>query len=127
MNTHLAADPTATGAAVFPARPEWLTLSAALADEVPVIADREDLLVSIAPGAGGGAPACFYPARALVEVDGDHLGVDPANISDRTRYAATWRYLPLTRTQRKLLTCCFATPQLSLALTVLLRPSAKRP
>jgi hypothetical protein len=119
MSIHLAADPTATGAAVFPARPEWLTLSAALADGVPVIADREDLLVSIAPGAGGGAPGCFYPARTLVEVDGDHLGVDPAtvnpaNISDRTRYAATWRYLPLTRTQRKLLTCGFATPQLSL-------------
>jgi hypothetical protein len=95
MSTHLTADPTATGAAVFPTRPEWLTLSAALADEVPVIADREDLLVSIAPGAGGGAPACFYPARALIEVDGNHLRVDPAtvnpaNLSDRPRYAATW-------------------------------------
>jgi hypothetical protein len=65
MTTHLVADPTATGAVVFPARPEWLTLSAALVDEVEVIADREDLLVTIAPGAGGGAPACFYPARAL--------------------------------------------------------------
>jgi hypothetical protein len=98
MSTHLAADPTATGAAVFPTRPEWLTLSAALADEVPVIADREDLLVSIAPGAGGGAPACFYPARALIEVDGTHLGVDPAtaapaNLSDRPRYATTWGLL----------------------------------
>jgi Txe/YoeB family toxin of Txe-Axe toxin-antitoxin module len=29
-----------------------------------------------------------------------------------------WRYLPLTRTQRKLLTCGFATPQLSPALCV---------
>ncbi|MEV6603487.1 hypothetical protein [Kutzneria sp. NPDC051319] len=98
MSTHLAADPTATGAAVFPARPEWLTLSAALADEVGVIADREDLLVTIAPGAGGGAPACFYPARALIEVDGVHLGVDPgtvapANLSDRPRYAITWGLL----------------------------------
>src|SRR5437764_6934097 len=95
MSTHLAADPTATGAAVFPARPEWLTLSAALADEVGVIADREDLLVTIAPGAGGGAPACFYPARALIELDGTHLGVDPAtvtpaNLSDGARYAVTW-------------------------------------
>ncbi|GGN23855.1 hypothetical protein GCM10011609_76960 [Lentzea pudingi] len=95
MSTHLAADPAAIGAAVLPARPEWLTLSATLACEVGVIADREDLLVTIAPGAGGGAPACFYPARALIEVDGDHLGVDPAtvkpaDIGDRTRYAATW-------------------------------------
>ncbi|MET8846005.1 vWA domain-containing protein [Amycolatopsis sp. NPDC004625] len=95
MSAHFTADPTATGAAVFPARPEWLTLSAAFADEVPVIADRDDLVVRVAPGAGGGAPACFYPHHALIEVDGDNLGVDPAtvnpaNLSDRTRYAPTW-------------------------------------
>lgn len=98
MTTHLALDPTATGSVVFPARPEWLTLSAALADEVPVIADREDLLVTIAPGAGGGAPACFFPARALIELDAAHLGVDPAtvdpaNLSDRARYATAWGLL----------------------------------
>lgn len=98
MTTHLALDPTATGSVVFPARAEWLTLSAALAEEVPVIADREDLLVTIAPGAGGGAPACFFPARALIEVDAAHLGVDPAtvdpaNLSDRPRYATTWGLL----------------------------------
>lgn len=63
-----------------------------------MIADREDLLVSIAPGAGGGAPACFYPARALIELDGTHLGVDPATVtpahlSDRPRYAITWGLL----------------------------------
>jgi hypothetical protein len=98
MTAHLVADPDATGSVVFPARPEWLTLSAALADEVPVIADREDLLVTIAPGAGGGAPACFYPARAQIEIDGTHLGVDPAtvdpaNLSDRPRYGTTWGLL----------------------------------
>ncbi|MFT7837739.1 hypothetical protein Q5530_16515 [Saccharothrix sp. BKS2] len=95
MSTHFTADPDALGAAVFPTRPEWLALSAAFADEVPVIADRDDLVVRVAPGAGGGAPACFYPARALIEVDGDHLGVDPAtvdpaNLSDRSRYAPAW-------------------------------------
>jgi hypothetical protein len=95
MTTHLVAHPDATGSVVFPARPEWLALSAALADEVPVIADREDLLVTIAPGAGGGAPACFYPARAVIEIDGTHLGVDPAtvnpaNLSDRPRYSTMW-------------------------------------
>ncbi|GAA2693180.1 MULTISPECIES: hypothetical protein [Actinosynnema] len=94
MTVHYAADPSATGPAVFPAGAAWLTLSAALADQTPVIADREDLLVSIAPGAGGGT-ACFYPARALIEINGDHLGVDPAtvdpaDIGDRARYAPTW-------------------------------------
>ena len=98
MTAHLVTDPDATGAAVFPARPEWLTLSTALVDEVDIIADREDLLVTIAPGAGGGAPARFLPARALIEVDGTHLGVDPAtvdpaNLADRTRYATTWGLL----------------------------------
>ncbi|USX56422.1 hypothetical protein [Lentzea sp. HUAS12] len=98
MTVHLVANPNATGTAVFPTRPEWLTLSAALVDEAEIIADREDLLVTIAPGAGGGAPACFYPARALIEVDGDHLGVDPAtvdpaNLADRARYATAWGLL----------------------------------
>lgn len=98
MTVHLVADPNATGTAVFPARPEWLTLSSALMDEAEIIADREDLLVTIAPGAGGGAPACFYPARALIEVDGIHLGVDPAtvdpaNLADRARYATAWGLL----------------------------------
>lgn len=97
MTAHLVADPDATGTGL-PADPAWLALSTALVDEVEVIADREDLLVTIAPGAGGGAPACFYPARALIEVDGDHLGVnpatvDPADLSDRARYATTWGLL----------------------------------
>jgi hypothetical protein len=96
MTTHMIADPTVTGSAVFPAAPGWDALSAAMTAEVPVIADRDDLLVTIAPGAGHGAPACFLPAMAMIEVDGTHLGgVDPATakphlLSDRARYAATW-------------------------------------
>jgi hypothetical protein len=96
MTAHVIADPTATGAAIFPAPAGWDTLSAALTAEVPAIADRDDILVSIAPGAGHGAPACFLPATAVIEVDGTHLHpVDPATarphrISDRTRYAPLW-------------------------------------
>lgn len=95
MTAHMIADPTATGSAVFPAAPGWDALSAALTAEVPVIADRDDLLVSIAPGAGHGAPACFLPSTAMIEVDGVHMPVDPAAArphltSDRSRYAPMW-------------------------------------
>ncbi len=96
MTAHMIADPAATASAVFPAAPGWDALSAALTAEVPAIAGRDDLLVTIAPGAGHGAPACFLPATAMIEVDGTHLHpVDPATakphrMSDRKRYAPTW-------------------------------------
>jgi hypothetical protein len=57
---------------------EWLTFSAALSDQIGVIADRDDLMVTAAPGAGRGAPACFLPALAAIEVDGELLDTDPA-------------------------------------------------
>ncbi|MHA6631121.1 VWA domain-containing protein [Pseudonocardia sichuanensis] len=94
---HVIADPDATPAPA--ADPTWLALSVALTDEVPVIADRDDLLVTIAPGAGRGAPACFLPALATIEVDSAHLGaVDPTTIAphrigDRARYGPAWGLL----------------------------------
>ncbi|MGH3782078.1 MAG: hypothetical protein ACRDRO_16045, partial [Pseudonocardiaceae bacterium] len=101
MTAHLIAESTTPVTTSDPATtaPGWLALSAALTDEVPVIADREDLLVTVAPGAGHGAPACFLPAHATIELDGTHLGlVDPAtatprHTSDRARYATAWGLL----------------------------------
>jgi hypothetical protein len=100
MATHVIAAPAATPTAVFPAAPGWLTLSAAFGDEVPAIADRDDLVVTVAPGAGNGAPACFFPDLATIEVDGSHLdtGVDPATVTphrvgDRRRYRTAWGLL----------------------------------
>lgn len=99
MTAHLAA-PATTPTAMFPAAPAWLTLSAAFGDEVPAIADRDDLMVTVAPGAGYGAPACFFPDFATIEVDGSHLdnGVDPATVEphrvgDRKRYRTAWGLL----------------------------------
>ena len=101
MSAHLITDPTtdpATPAATV-TDPAWLALSAAMTDEVPVIADRDDLLVTIAPGAGRGAPACFLPTLARIEVNGYHLGgVDPATVTphrlaDRARYGPAWGLL----------------------------------
>ncbi|WP_027932206.1 VWA domain-containing protein [Amycolatopsis thermoflava] len=99
MSTHVATA-TATPTAVFPAAPGWLTLSAAFGDEVPVIADRDDIVVTVAPGAGHGAPACFFYDPATIEVDGVHVddGVDPATVAphrvgDRKRYRTAWGLL----------------------------------
>ncbi|GAB2677238.1 hypothetical protein GCM10027271_42580 [Saccharopolyspora gloriosae] len=97
MSTHVITDPAATRTPIHaPPSPAWLRLSAALTEEVPIIADRDDLIVDIAPGAGHGAPACFLPPHASIEIDGTHLGkidpatVDPADPADRARYATVW-------------------------------------
>ena len=79
--------------------PGWRLLSAALTDEAALIADRDDLLVTIAPGAGHGAPACLIPNEAMIEIDGTHLGgLDPATLrpedpADRARYDTAWGLL----------------------------------
>lgn len=104
MSTHLIGDeitaPTTLDPAESPDAAGWLRLSAAMTAHVPDIADREDLVVTIAPGAGHGAPACFLPPHAAIEVNGVHLGpsVDPAtatpaDVADRTRYGAAWGLL----------------------------------
>ena len=74
---HLLADPAATPSA-DPAG-AWLPLSAALTAQIPAIAGRDDLVVACAPGAGHGAPGCYLPALARVEVDGTHLGARPCH------------------------------------------------
>ncbi|MEV5832835.1 VWA domain-containing protein [Nocardia sp. NPDC052112] len=73
----------------------WATLSAAMTAEAPPIADRDDLTVTIAPGAGFGNPAVFVPSRAAIEIDGTHLKINPATVhpernSDRNRYPGVW-------------------------------------
>ncbi|PKV98930.1 VWA domain-containing protein [Nocardia fluminea] len=73
----------------------WATLSAAMTAEAPPIADRDDLTVTIAPGAGFGSPAAFVPSWGAIEIDGTRLKIDPATArpertSDRNRYPAVW-------------------------------------
>ena len=94
-------DPAATdgGGMSDQERASWLALSVAMTDETAPIAEREDLLVSIAPGSGRGAPACFLPTLARIEIDAAHFEVDPATAaphrgsSDRTRYGVAWGLL----------------------------------
>lgn len=94
MTGHLIADPATTPTAP-PTATGWDALSAAFTEEAPPIADRDDLVVTIAPGAAHGHPAVFLPHRAAIELDGTSFGVDPHTAcpdraSDRARYAGTW-------------------------------------
>ncbi|MGW3607808.1 VWA domain-containing protein [Micromonospora sp. NPDC005161] len=67
--------PTATSA-----DPHWQPWSDAWTRHIPTLTDRHDLRVTVAPGAGGGAPACFYPDARRIEVDATHIGApDVAN------------------------------------------------
>jgi hypothetical protein len=73
----------------------WLRLSAALTAQAETLTGRDDLTVTCAPGAGQGAPGCFIPALATIELDGTHLGhapstCNPRRPSDRERYPALW-------------------------------------
>jgi hypothetical protein len=92
----MSATPPAPAPAARPRPPAaWLAFSAKMTAQVPAIAERADLTVTVAPGAGRGAPACFFPATAEIEVNGDHLPVDPATANpaspaDRERYPALW-------------------------------------
>ncbi len=100
MRQHLLPDPDAKPAAVEAAEAGWLRLSSRLTREIGRLADRDDLIVRAAPGAGRGSPGCFVPALATIEVDGNLLpkAVDPARarprrLSDRERYPVLWGVL----------------------------------
>lgn len=53
---------------------DWAAWDTAWTRHIAVLAGRADLTVVVAPGAGGGAPACFYPSHNRVEVDATYIG-----------------------------------------------------
>lgn len=57
--------------------PGWRPWSAAWTKHVPTLTGRTDLHVHVAPGAGGGAPECFYPALRRIEVDANYIADTP--------------------------------------------------
>jgi len=59
------------------ADPAWSAWNDAWTRQIEILTDRRDLQVVVAPGAGGGAPACFYPDYRRVEVNAVHLGDNP--------------------------------------------------
>src|SRR6266511_3889926 len=100
MRQHLLDDPDAQPTAVADTEAGWLRLSSRLTREIGRLADRDDLIVQVAPGAGRGSPGCFVPALATVEVDGhllpkevDAARARPRRPSDRERYPVLWGVL----------------------------------
>ncbi|MER7894283.1 VWA domain-containing protein [Micromonospora sp. NPDC094482] len=67
-------------AALAASDPAWRDWSDAWTRHIAVLTGHADLTVTVAPGAGGGAPACFYPHARRIEVDATHIGApDIAN------------------------------------------------
>lgn len=68
---------------------EWLPFGAAAADYVNDLAGRFDIVAFVGEGAGHGAPACFVPSLAEMEINTTVCfgeGFDPALVGDiRTR------------------------------------------
>lgn len=60
----------------------WLSPGAAIGREANTLADRGDLVAVLGPGLGMGAPACFIPALAEVQVDTDVClpGLSPEDV-----------------------------------------------
>src|SRR3954466_2435657 len=60
-----------------PAGSDWKPWGDAWTRHIPKLTDRTDLTVIVAPGAGGGAPACTFPDLNRIEVDATFIGDDP--------------------------------------------------
>ena len=71
-SSHLHPEPSATPH--LAPHPDWVEWDRAWTRHIVTLTGRTDLTVVVAPGAGGGAPACFYPATGRVEVDATHIG-----------------------------------------------------
>jgi len=92
--THVNTTATAPATRLDPA---WGAWSAAWTRHITTLTGRQDLTVTVAPGAGGGAPACFYPNLAAVEVDATHIGdphiADPRRPGHKKKVPAAWGLL----------------------------------
>lgn len=82
-------DPTAHRSASQPlTQPDqaWRPWSDAWTKHARTLTGRTDLTVLVAPGAGGGAPECFYPALRRIEIDATYIADSP-DVADPARAA----------------------------------------
>lgn len=74
----------------------WAALGPALSDHACILADRDDILVTVRPeGTSSGAPAQFTPATATVDLDAKIFTLPPDSIrphrtGDQHRYPAAY-------------------------------------
>src|SRR2546421_12279293 len=89
--THIHHTPAAVPA---PADPAWARWSTAWTRQIKTLTGRGDLTVTVAPGAGRGAPACHIPALNSIEVDaaliGDPTIADPRRPGHKTMVPAAY-------------------------------------
>ncbi len=87
------------GGPIAPSRPhagQWLRIAAGLAERLPELTGREDLLVTCCHSTRSGAPAAFYPALAHMEIDtalfAPHCPttINPTRPGDEERYPTAW-------------------------------------
>lgn len=81
--THIQADQRADGADVpSHIKKKWLPAAGQTTAWVNKVSGRGDLIAKLGPGLGNGAPACFTPHIAEIEVDTSIClgGVDPAEV-----------------------------------------------
>lgn len=64
----------------------WKPWSQAWTKHIKTLTGRTDLHVLVAPGAGGGAPECFYPKLRRIEVDANYIA-DTPDVADPKRGA----------------------------------------
>ncbi|GAA3913812.1 VWA domain-containing protein [Actinoplanes auranticolor] len=64
----------------------WKPWSQAWTKHIKTLTGRNDLHVLVAPGAGGGAPECFYPQLRRIEVNANYIA-DTPDIADPRRAA----------------------------------------
>jgi len=84
---------TATRSETTP--PEWLPLGRQLGELANAWSNRTDLLAYVGENAGGGAPACYNPALAEIEVNLDvafGVGIEPDMIGDLSKRSAQYEY-----------------------------------
>jgi hypothetical protein len=95
---HPTPEPTPTGApAPDPATlAAWAALGPALSDHACILAERDDILVTVRPeGTSSGAPAQFTPATATIDLDAKIFPLPPQDIrphrtGDQHRYPAAY-------------------------------------